>query len=171
MPGMRVQLGVLGGVIALWGFAGLCACGPPDQAIATSINVETVGRAGGVLVGQGDLANVQLSVPFGALSQDTPLALGVDPAPPPPPPGLAPASASVLLSPEGLALAKPATLFLPYTGLSDVSLYTAPAIAGATWQPFDGGQADPSENVIRASIPHFSRWCAFRPAVDVADGG
>jgi len=44
-----------------------------------------------------------------------------------------------------------------------VFLYTAPAVDGFPWQLVDGAQPDITENVMRGSVPHFSRWRVYRP--------
>ena len=170
MPNMHLRAWQLGFVAALAGCGTTVEPAPPP-----TVNVKTLGRAGGTVVGQGSAEGVDLVVPFGALTEDTPVALGEDPAPPANPPGLQPASISVLLSPEGLALARPATLIIPFHGFSNVTPYAAPAVAGIPWQPYDGGVADASTRTLRVSISHFSRWRAFVPALpdagSPADGG
>ncbi|MBS2030992.1 MAG: hypothetical protein JST54_24030 [Deltaproteobacteria bacterium] len=160
------KLVLLGLVVAMGG------CGDTVEPTTTTISVTTMDSAGGTIVGQGAVAGVELVMPFGALTQSTPVYLGEDPQPPDDPPGMTPASPSVLLSPEGLTLLRPATLVIPYTGLSDVFLYTAPAVDGFPWQLVDGAQPDITQNVMRGSVPHFSRWRVFRPTnpADV-DGG
>lgn len=151
----------------------LAGCGKPETPSGTTIAVKTIGPAGGTVVGQDAVANAQVVIPFGALAQETPISLGEDPEPPASPPGMDPVSFSLLCSPEGLEFAKPATLFIPYTGLSNVQLFTARAIPGAEWEPYDGGSPDISENLMRASISHFSRWRVFRAHADggSTDGG
>lgn len=142
--------------------ASALACGKPLEPATSTINVKTLGAAGGTLVGQGPIAGAEVVVPFGALAQDTPISLGADPEPPDDPPGWQPASFALITSPEGLQLLKPATLVIPYTGLSNVQLFTAEAIPGRPWEAFDGGAPDTSQNVLRASVGHFSRWRVFR---------
>jgi hypothetical protein len=154
-------------------FVALWACGKPIQGTRTTLDVTTIGRAGGTVVGQGGVAGAQLVIPFGALAQDTPIALGEDPEPPPPPAGLIAAGPALLCSPEGLIFDRPATLIIPYRGLSDVMLYTAPAIHGVGYEPYDGGLPNTGTNTISAPVGHLSRWRVFRVFVDggASDGG
>jgi hypothetical protein len=82
----------------------------------------------------------------------------------------------MLCSPEGLVFQRPVVLLVPYSGTSDVNLWTAPAIPDAGWVFVDGGQPDEVEQVIAASVNHFSRFRAFRalppPVADAGpDGG
>lgn len=140
----------------------LAACGAPLEPTHTRLDVTTVGRAGGTVVGQGAVNGAQLVIPFGALEQETPIALGEDPEPPPAPPGMVPAGPALLCSPEGLVFNRPATLILPYRGLSDVALYSAPAFHGIGYAPYDGGLPNTTNNTLSAPISHLSRWRIFR---------
>lgn len=157
----RMRLGLL----ALW-LAVVPACAAPVEPTRTTLDVTTIGRAGGTVVGQDGVAGAVLVIPFGALAQDTPIALGEDPEPPPAPEGMVAAGPALLCSPEGLTFNRPATLIVPFRGLSDVSLYSAPAIHGVGYAPYDGGLPNTGSNTISAPISHLSRWRAFRAYVD-----
>lgn len=144
------------------GLLGLTACAGTTPKPPVTLNDSVVGPAGGTLNGQGDVLGAQLNVPAGALSQDTPLALGLDPSPPEPPIGYEPAGPPLLLSPEGLTFHHPATVLVPFRGLSNVKLFSAPAIPGEPWTLEGGGVADAARGAIRAPLSHFSRYRAFR---------
>jgi hypothetical protein len=149
--------------LGLWLAIG-CNQKPPTPAPVFAVNVSTIGPAGGFLVGDdAGVPGARIDIPAGALGQDTPVAMGPDPAPPPAPTGLVAAGPAVLFSPEGLVFNRPATIIIPYTGPSDVALFTAPAVAGEPWVYLDGGTIIIDKQVYQVPVKHFSRYQLFRP--------
>jgi len=125
----------------------LAACGASDPAPDTSVSA-VIGAGGGSVEGP---AGVTVTIPAGALSEETTITVS---APDSGFPGL-PAVASsgvVALEPHGLTFALPVTIALPHAeNPNDLAVFTSSP--GGAWERLD---AERLPNELRVQVMHFS---------------
>ena len=106
--------------------------------------VPSVGPEGGVLRAMSPSGPAELTIPEGALDAPTAIRLRMEPTPP------GAAGPLVVVEPEGLALAVPATIFLPTDGdIVDVAGWWSTDAGGFARQ---GGRVEPGGVSIRVAV-------------------
>jgi hypothetical protein len=122
-----------------------------------------------------------LTVPPGALAENTTITGDIAPLPTPPPPGLRALSRAYTFGPAGLTFQLPTTLVLSYTdedlGLwgqgadpSTLRVYVYDSTNG-TWQLL-GGTVDFSERTLTVQVDHFSTFAVMgSPPTDLDGDG